>query len=390
MRYSGDVRALRFAVLMLTLAPAACSLFVDLSGLDDGEVVTEAGASDVITPLGDSASDAASCAADLTKDPKNCGECGHDCLGATCTNSACDSLTLTHAVTIIESIACDESAVYFITFDQTLVRKTIDSTPATTLVASQIANATSPFGVAVDGTHVFYFSSASGVQLARITKDAAVTENIAPVPLNLEDIPEAISVDDASVYVSTFFQGDDGGSQLVSFDKTPDASPNFLYTRPFSSFESVQTTGSILYLEEDGLIVSVPISGGNSTTLTTNQYHFGDNQSFGWNSGGVGWATLAGGAVEWRASDGANVSRIDAGSGAQGVGMDETNLYAALAAPADASVSSGTIVAVSLASGIQTTIATGQNNPRLLTVCPTFFAWIVDDGSASDVQILAR
>jgi hypothetical protein len=385
------VRALRVAILVLAAAPVACSLFVDLSGLDDGGLVTDGGATDVLTSVGDAASDAAAgCAADVTKDPKNCGQCGHDCLTATCTNGACDSVTLTHASTYVDSLACDESAVYFITDDKVLLRKAIDATPATTLVGSQIANATSPFGIAVDATHVFYFSSASGEQVARVTKDASVIENIAPVPLNLEDTPEAISVDDASVYVSTFDLGNDGGGRLVSFDKTPDASPNFLYTRQASAFESVQATGSIVYLQEDGLVVSVPIGGGNSTTLTTNQYRSADNQSFGWNSGGVGWATGNGGAVEWRASDSANISLIDAGSGAQCVAMDETNLYAALTDPTDASASGGTIVAVSLSAGTRTTIAKGQANPRLLTLCPTYLAWLVDDGAASAIQILAR
>ena len=42
----------------------------------------------------DAAAEANACGADLRIDPKNCGRCGHDCLGGACSSGKCDALHL--------------------------------------------------------------------------------------------------------------------------------------------------------------------------------------------------------------------------------------------------------------------------------------------------------
>jgi hypothetical protein len=52
----------------------------------DGGATSEGGAGD--------ASDGSACGADLSVDPKNCGRCGHDCLGGACESGKCQGVQL--------------------------------------------------------------------------------------------------------------------------------------------------------------------------------------------------------------------------------------------------------------------------------------------------------
>jgi hypothetical protein len=97
MRRATEPRGLRgvaFALAALGLA-AAC---VDLGGAAGGASVADAGADatdrDAAIATDGSSPDANACGADTTSDPHNCGRCGHDCLGGTCTASRCDAVSL--------------------------------------------------------------------------------------------------------------------------------------------------------------------------------------------------------------------------------------------------------------------------------------------------------
>jgi hypothetical protein len=55
---------------------------------------------------------------DTTKDPMNCGECGHDCLGGTCSASQCQPIAITtnpNRNQFPTGIAVDANAVYWLT-----------------------------------------------------------------------------------------------------------------------------------------------------------------------------------------------------------------------------------------------------------------------------------
>jgi hypothetical protein len=70
-RWTGQV----LLTLGAGLALGAC---VDLKGLGG------AAGGDASTPL----AEGGLCSGDLTRDPRNCGRCGHDCLGGDCVASA--------------------------------------------------------------------------------------------------------------------------------------------------------------------------------------------------------------------------------------------------------------------------------------------------------------
>lgn len=86
----------------ILISAAACSLITSLDGLaPSGSPQTQDGGSDqsiTDAPVSQDATDAAdaSCVpVDAATDPKNCGRCGHDCLGGTCSNGVCQPVVLT-------------------------------------------------------------------------------------------------------------------------------------------------------------------------------------------------------------------------------------------------------------------------------------------------------
>jgi hypothetical protein len=75
-----------------TGAPGCVSLGA-LSAGTAGDAGDTADAADAAPALDGALADAAGCG-DTLIDPHNCGRCGHDCLGGTCTASRCDALAL--------------------------------------------------------------------------------------------------------------------------------------------------------------------------------------------------------------------------------------------------------------------------------------------------------
>jgi hypothetical protein len=91
------------------------TIFFDADGSALG---SDGGTGDAPGPDGeagrpDAPSDAPACAADLTTDAKNCGACGHDCLGGACAAGACQPAKVVFGVGKPWAVAVDNSYVYW-------------------------------------------------------------------------------------------------------------------------------------------------------------------------------------------------------------------------------------------------------------------------------------
>ena len=90
--------ALAFAALVIA-APASIvasgcgSTYRAAATGDDGSAPDAAPSADAPASDG-TGSDAGTCAAVVATDPHNCGRCGHDCLGSTCTGGLCDPIEM--------------------------------------------------------------------------------------------------------------------------------------------------------------------------------------------------------------------------------------------------------------------------------------------------------
>ena len=193
-----------------TLTLGACSLITSLSGLegdandggapkvDAGFAGSDATASDAKAADASSADASANardasvladgstapsdasppeCMADVVADPANCGACGHDCQGGSCTSGFCGPVTLavTHGSV---GIAIDSTFVYFADNDAGVlykVSKSLTRTGVPTPVVSGTA-AQSVQGIASDGTYVYWTNkTASGTVHRALPTGAALT-----------------------------------------------------------------------------------------------------------------------------------------------------------------------------------------------------------------------
>jgi hypothetical protein len=100
----------------------------DAAPVADARADASRDASDAQTPPADSGPTcndkgqrmcAGACVDTLT-DPHDCGACGHDCGGLTCTNGSCDPIALSNAFVAWGGIAQDDSTIYFTGADGTL------------------------------------------------------------------------------------------------------------------------------------------------------------------------------------------------------------------------------------------------------------------------------
>ena len=69
-------------------------IFLDPNAAQGGQDVSSDGKLDPDGAAGDGGADGGSCVANLQTDKKNCGRCGHDCLGGNCSAGKCQALEL--------------------------------------------------------------------------------------------------------------------------------------------------------------------------------------------------------------------------------------------------------------------------------------------------------
>jgi hypothetical protein len=144
----------------------------------------------------------APCSPDLTKDAKNCGECGHSCLGSTCTSGLCDPTAIS-AKNIYNPgiVVVSGSKAYFSTLgqdighpeDKTIREVGIDGTGERTLeqaenVQTILATPTSVFWMTwndVDGGKIRSCSRTGACSATTISPNAGPDSGLVLIGSNL-------------------------------------------------------------------------------------------------------------------------------------------------------------------------------------------------------------
>jgi hypothetical protein len=107
---------------------------------------------------------AGGCAADTQTDDANCGACGHDCLGGSCSEGRCQAIELASGFGQPWGLAVDATHIYWA--DHTgsaIARASKADGSAFEIVAAGSVGVDSPIDVAVDGDGVYFTSSSFGV-----------------------------------------------------------------------------------------------------------------------------------------------------------------------------------------------------------------------------------
>lgn len=215
-------RILAIGAVAVSSALLACSAIL---GLDDTNVVPgyqrdASAASDATADVTD-ANDAAvfadadadagpTCDADLTTDPKNCGGCGHDCLGGACVAAKCQPIVLLDGAQYKPTgLAVDDTSVFVMEGNtQSILRVAKDGDGG---VATVVANEPNLFDMIAGGGYVYFSNptSADGGpgQVSRCPA-AGCTQGTRSDFAKGTKHPESLAMDSAQLY---YAYGDSNG-----------------------------------------------------------------------------------------------------------------------------------------------------------------------------------
>lgn len=155
---------------------AACSAVLGFNSLtllpsDEAGPSLEGGGQDGTTdgPKSDAGGDGATCVADLMVDPKNCGRCGHDCLGGTCDTGQCQPVKLGDGLAVPEGLVVDATNVFVTEYDLNRIVKfgknalgPCKAAPLPNQCIFDQTQAFKPTAMGVDATNVYWTTTGGG------------------------------------------------------------------------------------------------------------------------------------------------------------------------------------------------------------------------------------
>jgi hypothetical protein len=201
------------------------------------------------------------CETDVTTDVGNCGACGHDCFGGTCTAGACAPAVIASALSSPIALTADLNNVYWTdSADNTVNQRSLATNTLTVLSTGQ----TNARGIAADGTHVYWALYRASGEIHRAPIGGGPTEVI----VSAQPQSSYIAVDQTSVYWTNFT----GTGSVMKAAKVPGATPIPLVTNEtWPAFLSVDATH--VYWNDwtnAGALVKVTLDGVTRTVLQSN------------------------------------------------------------------------------------------------------------------------
>jgi hypothetical protein len=214
-----------------------------------------------------------------TNDAHNCGACGHDCQGGSCSGNACGSVTIASNLTYPTSIAVSGTTAFFIDGE------TINSVPldgGTVSVLLDRTNLDTLSNIAADSKNVYWIEQtcpedggACGSTIEKMSLNGGTA-----TPLVSGPNAGAMAIDANRVYWTTLGQSCPSGGGACPNNGTVLSAPllggatTTLATGQGSPAALAVNATSVVWVTTtdsagDGAVLSVPIAGGTPTTLAS-------------------------------------------------------------------------------------------------------------------------
>lgn len=245
---------------LIVASLAGCSLIIDTSGLSGGEEPREAdGAAAVDAPSrAEAGADVTApppplCAptVDLTSDAKNCGKCGHDCLGGECSGARCQPVVMVSGQSGAVGVATDGNELFWSTVPGYLRAQRLDGMGP----VREIAKLMSALHIEVDDTYV-YVADRVEKRIVRVPKSGAT-----PVEKVASCIGDCLGV---AVFAGTVYFTDRGPNALRVVGSDGGVAS---IASGFANPEDAFATATEVYVanENANAVVKVPLDGTPSS-----------------------------------------------------------------------------------------------------------------------------
>ncbi len=374
--------------------------FEDGGSVDAGAVVkpphdavgvsTDAASEQSLTPetgpighLPPDASVVTGCGASLNSDSKNCGACGHDCLGGSCEGAICQPFTIATG-DVPKQIAIDATHVYWTNWGAapgtgTVVRALKNGANVVTLAGAQ----QNPLGLALSATALYWTNWTGGaVHACPLTGCASLTT---PPVLAGGTHPWAIAIDGSRVFWNANGDGNIWRTPTESGTSTTVAIAlnGPVDVKVDATYAYFTSAGEVSRVRKDGagLLESIARNQIASEYLALDAAHIYWTQNGtapGYTDGVVMAADL----------DGANPTRISSSEHRpRGIAVEATGLYWTNYGSAAPAASDGSVMRCSFANKTAsrictpTRVASAQGNPIAIATDADAVYWINERGA---------
>jgi hypothetical protein len=305
--------------------------------------------------------DAGSCG-DTSSDPHNCGACGHDCSGATCSNSVCESVVIAAAQVDAYALTVDDQNVYWTVegtgSDGAVLKAPAQQTGTATAIASGqpypsyiTTDGKNVYWVAIDGVHSVSVNGGTSTIMAPFSTDEAT----------------AIAVDLKNVYYASIGSGEAGGSLFAVSLAT--ATSLQIATQLQGQTAAVASNGSTVFYADSTDLSSVAPNGSNANTIEPGQYASAvtaDAKYVYWTSG-----LQSGAILRAPVGGGSPVTLASNQFYPNAIAVDGANVYWTTGEGGG-----GTVMEVPINGGPVVTLASGQAYPTGIAINNTRVYWV--------------
>jgi hypothetical protein len=377
-----------FALGVATLLSFGCE---GLIGADFNRSTDDGGASGVCDPNSVSA------------DAHNCGRCGHDCLGGSCSAGACQPVVLASGRSRPADIAVANGYVYFAdegtaaanTTDGKVARVPIggceaESGGASSCVTELATNRQAPSGIAVNSealywTEVGAVSTTPSGTVMRLAFDNTPMTKFA----SIQDGPRKVAVDDPNIISATpsayWINGNSGevrrrfledgtanGSAIVTNVNAPVAIASNGTRICFSSVGDGDISGTVNCCDPTG----APMSTLGTALALPRGLSIGATHVY--------WANSGDGTIRRATPTGGDKSIVLTNRKTPSDVRVTGNAIFWVESGSAPNYDDGAVAMADLDGGNVVTLATGQRNPRRLSVDATAVYWIDSGSTLSD------